>query len=265
MPFLVRPEEIHAGQGVLVRIRVRRLCGGLRDPGQGPGRPADQARGQSRTPAIRRRAVRDRSGQRRRSVRRAAPARIRCATARDRRGPRSIAKSVTTLAPLRSSGGSVRFLTDSVTGPAEREAIAAFLSGFRNGRHVTYDPISTSAIADAHLGTHGARIVPRYRFDRAETIVGLGADFLGPVDLADGAHRRLPCGAAHRTGRRALLAPRAVRIADDADRQQRRPAHRRARRSDDTDRCLAGRRVGQPERLAKRRGARCPPARSMLA
>ena len=85
-----------------------------------------------------------------------------------------------TLASLRSSGGSVRFLTDSVTGPAEREAIASFLSRFQNGRHVTYDPISTSAIADAHLRTHGARFVPRYRFERAETIVGLEADFLGP-------------------------------------------------------------------------------------
>jgi len=85
-----------------------------------------------------------------------------------------------TLASLRSSGGSVRFLTDSVTGPAEREAIATFLSEFKDSRHVTYDPISTSAIADAHLRTHGARIIPRYRFDRARTIVGLGADFLGP-------------------------------------------------------------------------------------
>ena len=85
-----------------------------------------------------------------------------------------------TLATLRSSGGTVRFLTDSATGPAERDAIARFLAGYQDGRHVIYDPISTSAIADAHLRTHGARVIPRYRFDRAETIVGVGADFLGP-------------------------------------------------------------------------------------
>ena len=90
---------------------------------------------------------------------------------------REIGRSLTS---LRSTGGSVRFLTDSTCGPAEREAIATFLARFQDGRHVIYDPISTSAIADAHLETHGARIVPRYRFDRAETIVGLGADFLGP-------------------------------------------------------------------------------------
>ncbi len=43
---------------------------------------------------------------------------------------------------IRAAGGRVRFLTDSVTGPAERESIARFLSRFENGRHVTYDPIS---------------------------------------------------------------------------------------------------------------------------
>jgi len=67
------------------------------------------------------------------------------------------------LASIQDSGGRVRFLTDSVTGPAERESIARFLSRFENGRHVTYDPISVSAIADAHLATHGDRVIPTRR------------------------------------------------------------------------------------------------------
>jgi molybdopterin-containing oxidoreductase family iron-sulfur binding subunit len=102
-----------------------------------------------------------------------------------------------TLASLRASGGRVRVLTDSVTGPAEEEQIAAFLSQFQDGRHVIYDPISSSAVADAHRETHGARVIPRYRFERAEVIVSLGADFLGtwisPVEHAAGyqAGRRL--------------------------------------------------------------------------
>ncbi len=49
------------------------------------------------------------------------------------------------LESLRAATGRVRFLTDSVTGPAERDRIAAVLSRFENGRHVTYDPISVSA------------------------------------------------------------------------------------------------------------------------
>jgi molybdopterin-containing oxidoreductase family iron-sulfur binding subunit len=94
------------------------------------------------------------------------------------------------LETLKVSGGRVRFLTDSATGPAERERIAEFLSGFDDGKLVTYEPLSASAIADAHRQTHGARIVPRYRFDRAEVIVGFGADFLGtwisPVEHTSG-------------------------------------------------------------------------------
>jgi len=94
------------------------------------------------------------------------------------------------LSSIAASGGSVRFLTDSVTGPAERDAIDQFLARFENGRHVTYDPISVSAIADAHTETHGARVIPRYRFDQAEVIVSLGADFLGnwisPVEFTAG-------------------------------------------------------------------------------
>jgi len=105
------------------------------------------------------------------------------------------------LESIRTSGkGRVRILTDSVTGPVERDRIAAFLSRFADGRHVIYDPISASAIADAHLATHGARVIPRYRFELAEVIVGLGADFLGtwisPVEHTAGytASRSLDSG-----------------------------------------------------------------------
>jgi molybdopterin-containing oxidoreductase family iron-sulfur binding subunit len=83
------------------------------------------------------------------------------------------------LESIRAAGGRVRFLTDSTTGPAERDRIAAFLSRFEDGRHVTHDPVSFSAIADAHRDTHGARVIPRYRLESAGVIVGVGADFLG--------------------------------------------------------------------------------------
>ena len=86
------------------------------------------------------------------------------------------------------SGGAVRFLTDSTTGPTERAEIERFLSRFPDARLVIYDPISLSAIADAHAETHGRRAVPRYRLERAEVVVSFGADFLGswisPVEHA---------------------------------------------------------------------------------
>jgi molybdopterin-containing oxidoreductase family iron-sulfur binding subunit len=75
--------------------------------------------------------------------------------------------------------GRVRFLVDSLTGPTEREAIDGFLRRFPDGRQVSYDSISFSAIPDAHEATHGRRFLPHYRFENARTIVAVHADFLG--------------------------------------------------------------------------------------
>ena len=60
--------------------------------------------------------------------------------------------------------------------------IGRFLSRFEDGRHVVYDVPSSSAIADAHAATHGVRVIPRHRFDRADLIVSLDADFLSSTD-----------------------------------------------------------------------------------
>ncbi len=83
------------------------------------------------------------------------------------------------LTGLRIGGGAVRFLTGTVVGPTLKRMIDAFLADFPNARHVMYDPISYSAMLDAHALTHGVRVLPRYRFDLADTIVSFDADFLG--------------------------------------------------------------------------------------
>ena len=62
--------------------------------------------------------------------------------------------------------------------PTTAALIAEFLGTFPNARHVTYDPISVSAVLDAHAATHGSRTLPRYHFDRADVIVSFDADFL---------------------------------------------------------------------------------------
>jgi len=91
---------------------------------------------------------------------------------------------------IRQRGGAVRLLTPTITSPATSALIAAFLGSFKNARHVSYDPISASAVLDAHELTHGARLLPRYRFDRADVIVSFEADFLGtwisPVEYTRG-------------------------------------------------------------------------------
>ncbi len=94
------------------------------------------------------------------------------------------------LTRLRGELGAVRFLSTTINSPTVNAAIVRFLSGFADAKHVQYDPVSTSAILDAHQRTHGARVLPRYRFDRAEVIVSFDCDFLGtwisPVEFTKG-------------------------------------------------------------------------------
>ncbi len=91
---------------------------------------------------------------------------------------------------LRRSGGRVRLLTGTINGPSTRAAIARFLDGFRDARHVTYDGLSASALLDAHGRVLGRRILPRLRFELAKTIVSFDADFLStwisPVEFTAG-------------------------------------------------------------------------------
>jgi molybdopterin-containing oxidoreductase family iron-sulfur binding subunit len=101
---------------------------------------------------------------------------------------------------LRRQGGRVRLLTGTINGPSTCATIERFLGGFSDARHVTYDGLSAAAILDAHAATHGERLLPRYRFERARTIVSFDADFLStwisPVEFTAGytAGRRLDAG-----------------------------------------------------------------------
>ncbi|MCI0457994.1 MAG: TAT-variant-translocated molybdopterin oxidoreductase [Gemmataceae bacterium] len=91
---------------------------------------------------------------------------------------------------VRRQNRAVRVLSHTLTSPTTRALIGQFLAGFADGRHVVYDPLSCSAILDAHERTHGVRVLPRYHFDRAEVIVSFDADFLGtwiaPVEFTAG-------------------------------------------------------------------------------
>ena len=91
----------------------------------------------------------------------------------------------------------VRFISPTITSPTLQAAIDRFLSQFEDAKHIVFDTVSNSAILDAHQETHAARVLPHYRFDRAEVIVSFGADFLGtwisPVEFTAGwSSRREP-------------------------------------------------------------------------
>jgi len=92
---------------------------------------------------------------------------------------------------------SVRFVTPTINSPTLQASIIKFLEPFADAKHIVFDAVSSSAILDAHQQTHTARVLPHYRFDRADVLVSFGADFLGtwisPVEFtAAWSKRRAP-------------------------------------------------------------------------
>lgn len=91
---------------------------------------------------------------------------------------------------IKTNGGAIRILTSTLTSPTTKALIRKFLDNFPSGKHVQYDTLSSSAILDAHVATHGVRVLPQFKFDRAEVIVSFDADFLGtwisPVEYTSG-------------------------------------------------------------------------------
>ena len=97
----------------------------------------------------------------------------------------------------RQSGAKVVFLTGTITSPSTRALVKTFVEMFQNGEHVVYDAVTSDAIARGQELAYGERLVPRYRLDKADLLVTIGADPLGtllsPVEFArDFAARRSP-------------------------------------------------------------------------
>jgi molybdopterin-containing oxidoreductase family iron-sulfur binding subunit len=95
----------------------------------------------------------------------------------------------------------VRVLSTTLASPTSRRITGDFLKRFEDGKHVVYDVPSASAILDAHQSTHGARLLPRYRFENTDVIVSLDADFLGtwisPVEFTKRWSARRGAGSWH--------------------------------------------------------------------
>lgn len=70
----------------------------------------------------------------------------------------------------------VRIVTETILSPSTKSVIADFIKKYPSIdiQTVVYDPISASGILKANGGT-----IPSYNFEKAETIVGFSADFLG--------------------------------------------------------------------------------------
>ncbi len=83
------------------------------------------------------------------------------------------------LAKVKQTGGRVRLLTNTLNGPTAQAQIKRFLAQYPGSSHVTMDSASHSAEMHAQAELRGRRMLPRYRFQNAQALVSVGADFLG--------------------------------------------------------------------------------------
>ncbi len=70
-------------------------------------------------------------------------------------------------------------LTNSIISPTTKSLVADFQAKYPSAKHVSYDAISASGMLEANQADFGVGVLPTYHFDKAEVILGIGADFLG--------------------------------------------------------------------------------------
>lgn len=85
-------------------------------------------------------------------------------------------------------GAPVAVLTSTINSPSTLEIIGQFVAKYPGSRHIQYDAVSYSGMLLANEITYGKRAIPSYRFDNAQVIVSISADFLGtwlsPIEFA---------------------------------------------------------------------------------
>jgi len=86
------------------------------------------------------------------------------------------------------SAKGIRFVTHTMLSPTDKKAVARLQAKYPNTKVVTYDPVSAASILEANEMNFGQKVIPNYRFDKADLIVSFDADFLGtwisPIEYA---------------------------------------------------------------------------------
>ncbi|MGL5892120.1 MAG: TAT-variant-translocated molybdopterin oxidoreductase [Bacteroidia bacterium] len=72
----------------------------------------------------------------------------------------------------------IAIVSSTIISPATKQVIAEFAAKYPQTRHVSYDAVSYAGMLKANMSSFGMAMIPTYRFDKADVIVSLGADFL---------------------------------------------------------------------------------------
>ena len=83
------------------------------------------------------------------------------------------------LTDIAAKNKNIVLLTQTFASPSTNKLISEFSEKYGNVSHVVYDAVSESAALDAYQGKYGERGLANYNFEKAMTIVSIGADFLG--------------------------------------------------------------------------------------
>jgi MoCo/4Fe-4S cofactor protein with predicted Tat translocation signal len=89
------------------------------------------------------------------------------------------AKVKASLLEAKAKGGQVVVLTNTTASPSTDKLISDLATKYTNVKHVVYDAVSDSNALDAFQGVYGFRALANYNFEKADTIVSVGADILG--------------------------------------------------------------------------------------
>lgn len=73
----------------------------------------------------------------------------------------------------------IAIVSNTIISPATLSVIANFQAKYPTAKHVVYDADSASALIQANGTSLGKAVIPSYRFDNADVIVGVNCDFLG--------------------------------------------------------------------------------------
>ena len=83
------------------------------------------------------------------------------------------------LSEAKANGGAVVVLTNTMSSPSTDKLIGDLTAKYTNVKHVVYDAVSETNALDAFQTVYGFRALANYDFSKADTIVSVGADFLG--------------------------------------------------------------------------------------
>ena len=86
---------------------------------------------------------------------------------------------ISQLNAVAGKGGAIRIITSTILSPATKAVVADFVAKYPTSRHIMYDANSVFGLVQANQSSFGKAIIPSYDFSKAETIVSVGADFLG--------------------------------------------------------------------------------------